>query len=446
MKIMTDSPQLFAQMRLPYEEGVIATLIKDGHRNSELFKLENWFVQQQHRLKLPPYVMRFDGTVDKDIAMGVLEALEAGHELNENDYLHVFKLSSLSQDPAIRARCEAWLYSCLDNNAFPRLDPSQNMEKNDLTLGALSFAATLDCLSLLKRITKQADVTMINRIDWKSKKEQVGVLINGCRRPEQIPMLGHLMDLTDQHKINWPNRFDDYSVLLRCPIASLNTTTLEYLVKDRGFDIHAPLKLEKDNTWNGLMCETINIVPMGKSSTPAPMIEMLSCLLRLGVPINPLAGENGILLSLMNSFHCKPELVEWLLENGADPNQTWSHSLADGKTITGAFPLLEALRKNQYPIAEVLIKYGADVDFIYEGDMHLNCKTLLGLAVYLEDERMANFLLDKGASLSGLSEEIKKDSRQPILNLLAKHQAQRDRNQLSEEVVLPKNRNHGPRL
>lgn len=99
------------------------------------------------------------------------------------------------------------------------------------------------------------------------------------------------------------------------------------------------------------------------------------------------------------------EIVELLLERGGDPNLQTKWADSRGGRLLGL--CIRSGRKRRLEVAELLIKYGANVNQIFEEVISGGHKemSILNLAILLNDHEMVKLLISNGASIKQVSKK-----------------------------------------
>ncbi len=125
-------------------------------------------------------------------------------------------------------------------------------------------------------------------------------------------------------------------------------------------------------------------------------IEATRLFLQAGMDVDETPGDETALAMICSSS--SPEMVRFLVDNGADPN---------GKSTTGAIPICRAALSNSLETAEILLDAGAnpnaafnEPNFVEDGQ-----RTALMLASSRGHLEMARLLVERGAQVDTSNEE-----------------------------------------
>ncbi|CAF1105763.1 unnamed protein product [Adineta steineri] len=138
-----------------------------------------------------------------------------------------------------------------------------------------------------------------------------------------------------------------------------------------------------------------------------------------------LAGQTP-LFGAANKGHVK--ICEYLVKNGADLNAV---------TVTGATPLYTAIEEGHLEVVELLIRHGADVNQSPQGevarDLHIENQTPLLIACMKNYETIIRHLIESGANVNVTSEygsspflAICQHNNVELVRLLIQHGARHD--------------------
>ena len=397
-----NSTELFNQTHLSNQKGVISALVKSGHRNELVFNMDTWFSSQGAALGLGYYEAYINPIVRKTMINGILEALEAGHELGYKNFLQTFRSLSLipHEETALTTRAEKWMEYCLENNMFRKIKKvgdEKAYEENHLTIEALSFVARLNSLPLLKAMVDRSEVLNIDKIPLNRGSRLPCVLISTLYRPSQIPMLSYLLDLQSEGKMKWASPYDNPFELAGSAISNMNKETLRYLVSERNLPLEKMQEANDKERWGGFLRYAVmtanseNIFNQSQEEISLKIIGMLDTLLDLGVSSERIPGKEGLLSAILESRHPTKDLLTWALSHGSDINEVNENN----KT---AFCL--AVFKGKYELADFLLEQGANINALV-GRHSLSHEqnepystTTLKLAIWADNENVIKYLMD----------------------------------------------------
>lgn len=425
--LIEKSPELERQMYLPRQpgDGVIGKLVKEGHRHLELFDLNYWF-KLQHIHKTPDErISRTSRAFRYIAAESVLDALDAGHELNHTAYIRFLTMvcSFSKTNPSLRPRAVFQLEKWIDQGVFLRFNyQTQSVEErlnNNLTATALAACAQLDSLPLLKKMCEVADLTQLSKLD-------TPFLILGRTTcfPEQLPMLKFLLEETKNKNIIWPHKEDKLRYLLRPALSFLNRKTVSFLIEEMGVDIHDSFMIEyskEKGEWAGALTGAIGC-GVNKSFLPreelfSDLIALLQDLIDFGAPIDPPIGHDSLLNKALESteqMRRSYEIIKWMLDQGSDPNYIGSSNRP---------PLWFAVQQKQYDVVDLLIERGADINFINLDHNFIADQSVLGQAAAMDDVEMFTHLLSKDADITLIPQQALMDQAGPAVSAFLERQS-----------------------
>lgn len=411
------SQEITDQMTTSRKPGSIAQLVRDGHRNVNLFFSESW-TQPLARNAIQNKTRSNRHLVQKtrEAAFeGALEALEAGYPVSILDtpcpYSGILRSILYLKTPSLMQKAERWLEEQLNAQVFQPLMGLKAGEKinylddnDDLTLCMLSAAAYLGSLPLMKKAIQTAgDLILLNTPRLSSNHMKVPILAQACSRPEQLDVLKYLMDLTQQQKLSWPSPTDQispYAQILNAPIANFNMPALCYLVNDFGLSIESPRSFSEydQDQWDGALTQSLSVINSHLSDRESAewfyenVTEMINTLLDLGAQVEPSPGDN-LLYGLMHypeRSASYAKLLDFVLSLGINPDHGNRHDVR---------PLHQAVVHNNEFAVEKLIEKGVDLNYCRPGVKGLAFETALGAAAQRGHLEIFKTLVEHGANL-----------------------------------------------
>jgi ankyrin repeat protein len=148
-------------------------------------------------------------------------------------------------------------------------------------------------------------------------------------------------------------------------------------------------------------------------------LPMVRYLLDMGVPMTTPRGYNGSTSALVEAcYRCHEDVVDLLLERGADPNFGYEKPVGVEVDLT---PLIIAAAAGSLTIVQKLLDHGARMDV--PADEYMTRLPALWWAIAIGHTAMVQLLLERGASLVGrkieaaleIAEELDLDSMAEIL-------------------------------